>query len=256
MKNAMKNRLRAGGNTIGCWLFSGSVASAEILSNCGFDALIFDHEHSPGGIDTALGQLRAIGPSESTALVRLGDCSTAAIKRVLDLGAEGIVIPNAEDPEEIARLVAGAHYPPAGTRGAHFTVSRAARWGLDGDRYAANASDELLVIAMIESAAGVAAIPDLAAIGGIDLLFIGPLDLSASIGCMGNYADPAFVEILGEAERRTNEAGVMLAGSTMPGHSVSELFARGYRFVTPISDVALLRDGGRAQVQSFRELGG
>ncbi|PTQ13231.1 4-hydroxy-2-oxovalerate aldolase [Sphingomonas oleivorans] len=242
--NRLKQRLRAGERSIGCWLFMGSPTAAEILSHCGYDALLIDHEHSPGGLETAVDQLRAIAPSPVTTLVRLGDNIAAPVKQALDSGADGIVAANVEDADTLERLVAAALYPPLGKRGAHFTVSRAARWGLDGDLYAANADKELLVIAMIESAAGVAAIPELARVANVDMFFIGPLDLSASIGLMGRYTESAFVELLDEAERRTREAGIALGGAALPGHDAAALFDRGYAFVTAASDVGLLRDGG------------
>lgn len=242
--NHLKRRLAAGRRATGCWLFMGSTAAAEILSHCGYDALLIDHEHSPGGLETAVDQLRAIAPSPATTLVRLAENSATPVKQALDAGAEGIVAANVEDADTLDRLVSAALYPPLGTRGAHFTVSRAARWGLDADTYPESAADELLIVAMIESAAGVAAIPDLARIAHVDMFFIGPLDLSASIGLMGRYGEPAFVELLDEAERRTREAGVTLGGAAMPGHAAAQLFDRGYGFVTAASDVGLLRDAG------------
>lgn len=243
-RNRLKQRIRTGERSLGCWLFMGNATAAEILSHCGYDALLIDHEHSPGGLETATDQLRAIAPSTTTTLIRLADNIAAPVKQALDAGVEGIVAANVEDAGTLERLVEAALYPPLGRRGAHFTVSRAARFGLDADAYAERAADELLVVAMIESAAGVAAIPELARVAHVDMFFIGPLDLSASIGRMGRYADPAFAELLDEAERRTREAGIALGGATIPGHDAAALFDRGYHFVTAASDVGLLRDAG------------
>lgn len=252
--NPLKRRLKAGERSLGCWLFMGSATAAEILSHCGYDALLIDHEHSPGGLETALDQLRAIAPSPAATLVRLADNIAAPVKQALDAGADGIVAANVEDADTLERLVAAALYPPLGRRGAHHTVSRAARFGLDADAYAASAADELLVVAMIESAAGVAAIPELARVAHVDMFFIGPLDLSASIGLMGRYAEPQFVELLDEAERRTREAGIALGGATLPGHDAAALFDRGYSFVTTASDVGLLRDGGLSLARPIQEI--
>lgn len=251
--NRLKRRLAQGQASTGCWLFMGSAGAAEILAQCGYDALLIDHEHSPGSLETAVDQLRAIAPSPTTTLLRLAENCAAPVKLALDAGAEGIVAANIEDATTLERVVACAFYPPLGNRGAHYTVSRAARWGLDGDAYAKQAAEELLVIAMIESAAGVAAIPELARVRHVDMFAMGPLDLSASIGCMGRFEDPAFVELLEEAERRTLEAGLILGGAAMPGHDAAALFARGYRFVTVTSDVALLRDGGLQLAQAGKQ---
>lgn len=243
--NHLKQRMRERIPSVGCWLFSGSVAVTEILSGCGFDALLIDHEHSPGGMETAVGQLRAAALGNATMLARIEQNAAAPVKRLLDMGVEGILAASVEQVAEIEAVTQAAYYPPEGKRGAHFTVSRAAGWGADTDFYVRHARSETLIIAMIETANGVDAIPDLAKSGRIDMFFIGPLDLSASIGRMGHYADPAFAEILQAAERRIGESGVALGGATLPGQSAQWLFAKGYQFVTCTSDVALLRNGAQ-----------
>lgn len=240
--NELKRKLASGQATSGCWLFTGSVSSSEILAHCGFDALIIDHEHSPGGLETMIDQLRVIEPTSTTALVRLSELGDSQVKLALDGGASGLLVANVETAHQARDLLHAATYPPLGSRGAHFTVSRAARWGLDADAYYQAAREELLLVAMIESETGVAAIPEMVCEGGIDMFFIGPLDLSASIGRMGQYHDPAFLELLSEAERRILETGAWLGGAAMPGHGPKELFSRGYRFASFTSDVAILRD--------------
>lgn len=242
--NDLKRKLEAGQPSTGCWLFSGSVPTAEILALCGFDALVIDLEHSPGGIETMVDQLRAIETTSTTPLVRLAELTDSSVKLALDAGATGLLVPNVETAAQARDLFQAATYPPEGRRGAHFTVSRAARWGLDGASYYRKAKNELLLIAMIESESAVAAIPEMARKGGIDMFFIGPLDLSASIGTMGNYKDPAFVQLLDEAERRIRESGKWLGGATMPEDGLRNLYAREYSFVTFTSDVAILRDKG------------
>lgn len=254
--NRLKQRLQARTPSLGCWLFSGSPAATEILGGCGFDALLIDHEHSPGGIETAVDQLRAAARSSATILVRLAQNSASAVKPMLDMGAEGVLAANVEQVAEIDEVVRAAYYPPVGRRGAHFTVSRAAGWGADTDSYPQHAATETLVIAMIESATGVDAIAEMAKVGHIDMFFIGPLDLSASIGRMGDYADPEFLELLDAAERRILECGIALGGAAMSGHDARQLFARDYQFVTAASDVGLLRTAALSAVGDIqREVG-
>ena len=239
-----------GDRLTGAWLFLGSPDAAEVLGHAGFDALIIDHEHSPGGMETAVHQMRAIRVAGDAAiLARLGGNDAAAIKRLLDCGAEGLMLPNVESAEEARDFVAACRYPPKGRRGAHFTVSRAARWGLEGDAYCRD-SERLFLAAMIESVAGLRAIPQIARVEGISMLFIGPLDLTGSAGLMGRWNDPAAIALLREAEAATLAAGKALGGATIPGESAQDCFARGYRFVTVGSDVGMLRDaavkaGGR-----------
>lgn len=254
--NRLKRRLHTRVPSLGCWLFGGSPVATEILAGCGFDALLIDHEHSPGGIETAVEQLRAAASGSATILARIDQNAAAPVKRLLDMGVEGVLAANAEQVAEIEAVVQAAYYPPVGRRGAHYTVSRAAGWGADTDAYPAHAASETLLVAMIESAAGVDAIPAMAKVGQVDMFFIGPLDLSASIGRMGEYAHPEFVELLDAAERRVVESGVALGGAALPGHDAPRLFARDYLFVTAASDVSLLRAGAVSAVQGIhREVG-
>ena len=243
--NALKQRLRAGQASTGCWLFMGSPVVTEVLAQLRPDALpealIVDLEHSPGSLETAIAQLRAGG--DRTMLARVDNAGAREIKPLLDAGFEGIFAANVQSAEEVERLVSACHYPPRGVRGLHYTVSRAAAWGADSAAYPAHAAEQTLVVAMIESAAGVAAIAEMAKVPGLDMLFIGPLDLSASIGVPGRYDDPAFLELWHEAERRCLEGGLALGGTILPGHGVRELSARGYGFVTIGADVAFLRRG-------------
>ena len=134
-----ENRLKRGLTERACcgaWLFSGNPAAAEIIALEGFDALIIDQEHSPSGIESTIAQMRAISAaSNTTILVRVASIEPHFIKLALDAGAEGVLAPKIESAEEARALVAACRYPPFGVRGAHYTVSRAARWGTAGADY-------------------------------------------------------------------------------------------------------------------------
>jgi len=238
--------LEAGHSCTGAWLFLGSPDAAEVLGLAGFDALVIDHEHSPGGVETAVHQMRAIrAVGDATILARLGSNDPAAIKRLLDCGAEGLMLPNVESAEEARSFVAACRYPPKGRRGAHFTVSRATGWGLRSDDYLRDEA-RLFLAAMIESVAGVKAIPEIARVEGLSMLFLGPLDLSGSAGKMGQWSDPEVLGLLRKAESATLASCMRLGGATIPGESAAECFARGYSFVTVGSDVGMLRQGAIA----------
>lgn len=246
----LAERLRAGGNGIGAWLFLGSPDSAEVLGLSGFDALIIDHEHTPGGSETAVHQMRAIrAVGDATILVRLGSGDPDRIKLVLDCGAEGLMLPNVESADDARAFVAACRYPPKGRRGAHFTVSRAAGWGLRADEYYRQAESQLLLVAMIESVKGVRAIPEIAKVEGLSMLFLGPLDLTGSIDRMGRWSDPQVVSLLREAESAVLENGMVLGGALVPGDTAANCVARGYRFVTVGSDVGMLRQGAARSVK-------
>jgi len=153
--------------------------------------------------------------------------------------------------EEAERAVAASRYPPRGSRGAHVGAARATGWGLRIDEYIETIEDNLLLVGLIESAKGVAAIPEMTKVDGIDMLCIGPRDLSASIAKMSQFDDPEFKELIDEAERRIVEGGKWLGGGTLPGITPADMFARGYHFVSNASDLVLLR-GAVAQAAAAR----
>lgn len=240
--------LEAGRACRGAWLFLGSAESAELLGHAGFDALIVDHEHSPGGLETAVHQMRAIrAAGDASILARVGGPEPGPIGRLLDCGAQGLLMPNVETAEQARAFVAACRYPPKGRRGAHFTVSRAAAWGYRAQPYY-EASERVVLAAMIESIAGVRAIPQIARVEGLSMLFLGPLDLTASIGRMGAWDDPEVRALIAEAERATRAAGIALGGALVPGDTFAAAVRRGYRFVTVGSDAGLLRQAAALAV--------
>ena len=235
--------LRDGRTARGAFLFLGSPDAAEIFGHAGFDALVIDHEHSPGGLETAIHQMRAIrAAGDATLLVRLGGLDGAEIKRVLDCGAEGLLLPNAESAEQAREFVAACRYPPRGKRGAHFTVSRAAAWGARAADYR-DAEASLLLVAMIESVAGVEAIPEMAKVEGLSMFFMGPLDLTGSAGRMGEWEHPEMRALLRRAEQAAMQTGLPTGTALIPGESAADCFARGLRFATVGSDAGVLRQG-------------
>lgn len=242
--NSLLQKLKSGQACRGAWLFLGSPDATEVMGLAGFDALVIDHEHSPGGLETAIHQMRAIrAAGNATILARVGENNVAEIKRLLDAGVEGLLLPNVESAEDAHRFVAACQYPPAGIRGAHFTVSRAAAWGSAGDEYYRNIDQQLLLVAMIESKKGADAIAEIAAVEGLHMLFIGPLDLTGSVGKMGQYRDEEVAALMKKAEQGALASGKLLGGAMVPGERASDCFARGFRFVTVGSDVGLLRAG-------------
>lgn len=243
-------KLRGGANASGAFLFTGSPDTAEILGGAGFDALVIDHEHTPGSIETAVHQMRAIrAAGDSTILLRLAGLDADRIKLALDCGAEGLLLPNVESAQAVADFVAACRYPPRGRRGAHFTLSRAARWGAAGDAYYRSFEGGLVLAAMIESERGVREIPRMAGVDGLSMFFLGPLDLSGSIDRMGDWEDPSVVALMEEAEMAVRASGVALGGALVPGDSAAAAFARGYRFVTVGSDVGMLRQAAARCLQ-------
>jgi len=242
--NRLKERLAAGHSAIGCWQFTTSPDVAEILSLCGFDALLVDHEHGPGGFESLVGILRATAGSELTRLVRVPWNDPVYLKRVLDCGVEGVMIPMLDNAEQAQAAVAACRYPPKGIRGAAYTVTRAGDYGLAND-YPEKVDDRLLIIGQVESLAAIEQVPEMAAVDGLDMLLIGPLDLSGSAGALGKLDDPAVLAAISRAEQAILDSGVWLGGVAGSPDQAQEMLGRGYRLVMATSDLHLLRDGGR-----------
>lgn len=253
-RNQLKSALATGARCTGAWLFSGSAAAAEILGLQGFDALAIDQEHSPSGPESTIAQMRAIGAAgPATILVRVPDGESRTIKLALDSGAEGIIVPAVESADEARAIVAACRYPPGGRRGAHYTVSRAADWGRKSGDYLRTYSAELLIIAMIESERGLNAAPDIAGVEGIDMLFLGPLDLTASLGRIGDFANWRVAGAVDQIAGACAGCGKWAGSTTLPGFTAPQLFARGYGFVTMGSDVMFLQAGAAASLREAQE---
>lgn len=210
----------------------------------GFDGLIIDHEHAPGGLETAVHQMRAINTTPTTSLLRVADNNPMYFKQALDNGAEGIMVANVESGEEAERAVLACRYPPEGIRGHQTGASRTSNWGfLQPAEYYKTWEENFLLVLLIESVKGVEAIPDICSRPEVDMIFIGPTDLSGSVGKVRDFESPEFKEILAAAERRIIENRKWLGAVTVPGDTPRKQFERGYNFVTNCNDVSLLRDG-------------
>lgn len=240
-KNSLKEKLSAGKKCLGCWLFMGSPVVTELLSLTGFDALIIDQEHAPGSLETGTSQLRAASSSPTTMLVRVADNRPMYFKQILDAGAEGVMVANLETAEEAQAAVSASSYPLRGQRGVH-RLSRAADWGIRGTDYYETIAENLLIVGLIESVKGVENIADMCRVDGLDMLFIGAVDLSASIGKLAQFDDPEVKELIQEAERRVLEGGKWLGRVAPTVESTVRYFERGYHFVTNASDAVLLRE--------------
>lgn len=240
VSSPLKTRSAAACPLLGAFLFTSSPDNAEIMAFAGYDLLVIDREHVAGDMAEAVHQLRAIrSVSDVPVLVRIRDHGEGSIKPLLDAGYDGIIAANISSTEAARALVTACHYPPLGRRGAHFTVSRAARYGANAN-YAAETRDTLFLAAMIESRAGFAAIEAIAAVAGIDMLFLGPLDLTADFGEFGDLSSVTLHNTLKEAERRILASGKLLGGALLPGLDANDAARRGYHLVTGASDVSLL----------------
>jgi 4-hydroxy-2-oxoheptanedioate aldolase len=249
--NALKRKLLAGRKVIGCWSMIGSPVVTEILGLAGFDFLLLDQEHGLGDPTSLVGQLQAINTTPATSVVRVPWNDHVYLKRVLDAGVEGVMIPSIETAEEARAAVAACHYPPRGRRGAASSSARASGYGTAPD-YLASCAENLLVVLQIESAKGVENIDAILAVEGVDVMFIGPHDLSGTVGHLGDLKHPEVAKLIARAEERILASGRPMGTVPHPGCTAMDMFQRGYAFVNAGSDIGRLRDGSIADVRAFR----
>ncbi len=210
--NRLKAALAARQLQIGLWTCLSSAYSTELLAGSGYDWLTLDMEHSPNDLQTVLAQLQCLAAYEVEPVVRLLRFDKDLVKQYLDLGARTLVLPNVESADQAREIVAATRYPGRGLRGVA-GLQRANRWGRVPD-YHRQAERELFVMAQIESAAGVAQAAAIAAVDGIDGLFVGPSDLAASIGHLGKPGEPAVqaaIEQVAATLAASGKAGGILA---------------------------------------------
>ncbi len=250
----LKTRLRAGEPCFGFWCQLFAPMASELLAGAGFDCVMIDLEHGAGSYRDAVAQMQAVKGSACTPLLRVPWNDAVEIKRALDIGAAGVMVPAVSSAAEAEAAVAACKYPPAGVRGAAPAVVRASDYGLRTADYLAEINQQVLVIAQIETVRGVEAIEEIAAVDGLDLLFIGPMDLSADAGHLGETEHPEVRALIERVERAALQAGRLLGSIVFPGAPAAALLERGHRLILAHSDVELLRDSARAGVAEMRGL--
>jgi len=204
-KNHLKAALAAKTPQFGIWLNLASAYSAELLSGSGFDWLLIDGEHGPNSIPTMLTQAQTIG-SSTNVVVRIPVGETHLMKQVLDLGIQTVMVPMIETAVHAEQMARAMKYPPEGVRGLGASVARAADFGRVSD-YLPTANAETCLILQVESRAGVAALPGILALPGVDCVFIGPSDLAADMGFPGNTAAPEVQAAIDDAMRQIIASG-------------------------------------------------
>lgn len=254
--NPFQQLLRAHGAKapIGTWISSASPLVAEAVGSAGFDWGVLDMEHSP--LDTlALVQLlQALAGTKMVPLVRVPWNDMVTIKRVLDTGAQTLMVPFVQNADEARRAVAATRYPPEGVRGMA-TGSRASRFGTTPDYFrVANRSVGLVV--QLETPQAIARLEEIAAVPGVDALFVGPLDLSGQMGHVGEPTHPAVMALMTEAADRARAVGKPIGTIGGTPEVVTRCRAAGYDYVAISSDLGLLMRGAQAAVQALRNPGG
>ena len=241
---------------VGLWSSSGSPVAAEILAASGADLLVVDGEHGPVELRDILAILQASEAYPITPVVRVPWNDPVRIKQVLDLGAQSIIVPMVSSADEARAAVAAARYPGAegerlGRRGIGSALARSARWGLVPG-YVRGADAHVSVIVQIETADGVANAAEIAAVDGVDAVFIGPADLAGSLGHPGAPAEPEVVAAVDATIEAVAAQGVPVGVNAFAPADADRVIARGAAFVVVSSDVTLMATGARAAVDRLR----
>ena len=250
--NTFKQRLRSGEAQIGLWLGLADAYCAELAANAGFDWLLIDGEHAPNDLRTLLGQLQAVAPYPSQPVIRpvIGD--TALIKQVLDIGVQTLLVPMVESADQARELVRAIHYPPHGVRGVGSALARASRWNsIPG--YLDKADEQMCLLVQIESREGLANLDAIAAVDGVDGVFIGPADLSASMGFRGNPGHPDVQAAIEDAIARIRQAG-KAAGILSADEKLARRYLElGAAFVAVGVDTTVLMRGLQTLAATFKD---
>jgi 4-hydroxy-2-oxoheptanedioate aldolase len=247
--NKTKARLKAGGAVVGAWLGIPSTVSARFMAQLGFDYLCVDLEHHPIDLGVASDMFGVIAAAGVTPLARVPWNTPENIKRVLDCGAHGIVVPMVNTREEAVRAVTAAKYPPAGIRSVGGSL-HAMSFGTDPGTYYARANDEILVVLQAESPEGVANAEEILSVPGVDACFIGPNDLLSQMGKTPKMEspDPEFVHALETIVRVADRHGVAPGIHTANHEACTRRMGEGFRFMAIASDARFMVAGATAEL--------
>lgn len=240
-RNAFKAALKEMRLQRGVWCALTDPMAAEMMAGCGYDWILFDMEHAPNGVHNAPALLQAVGAAPISALVRPTSMDPAMIKKLLDFGAQTILVPYVQSVEEAELAVAAVTYPPGGFRGVA-GMTRASGFGqIKG--YHAKARDEIAIMIQLETVEAIAQLEQIAAVPGLDGVFIGPADLAASMGHPGNPGHPEVKAAVLDAITRLRAMGLPPGVLSMDGAFVQECIDAGAVFVSQDLDMVALRKG-------------
>lgn len=252
-RNTFRDALRAGQPQIGCWVGLADANAAEALAGTGYDWLLLDGEHAPNDPRSVLDQLRAVAPYPTHPIVRPVQADVALVKQYLDIGAQTLLIPMIDTAEQAALMVKAMRYPPEGIRGLGAALARASRWN-QVDDYLNRANDEMCLLVQAETVEAMRNLPAIAAVEGVDGVFFGPADLSASMGFRGQSGHPdvqhAILDGIATVRAAGKAPGIL---ATDPALAQRYLDA-GALFVAVGLDTSLLVKAAKDLVQRFKNM--
>ncbi|GAM60604.1 2,4-dihydroxyhept-2-ene-1,7-dioic acid aldolase [Vibrio ishigakensis] len=240
LENTFKQSLKTGGTQWGLWLGLPDTSCAEICAGAGFDWLLIDGEHASFDLTSIKYHLQAVAPYSVSPIVRIEDSNPTLVKRVLDIGAQTLLVPMINSAEEAKQVVQSALYPPQGTRGIGSALARASQWNRI-PQYLHRANDHICLLVQVETKQAIDNIEEIAEVGGIDGIFIGPSDLSGSMGHIGNPSHPEVVAAIDHAIEVISRSGKAAGILSLDPAQAKQYASRGVSFIGAGVDTLLLR---------------
>jgi 2-dehydro-3-deoxyglucarate aldolase len=252
MKNPVKEMLKAGKPAIGTFVQMGFPDVTEMLSHAGFDWILIDGEHGPIDIETMQRMLQAMGGTKAVPIIRIPWNEPVYVKRTLDIGAYGLLFPLISTRKDAESAVRAVRYPPVGIRGVG--PRRASRYYLDFKEYIATCDQELLIMIQIETKEAVENISEILSVDGIDAYFIGPMDLSAALGHIGDVNHPVVVDAIARVLAAGKKAGKIGGYYSFSPEDVVKRIEQGFQFISLGSDSRLLMGAAQEALKKIREM--
>ncbi|MFK7957115.1 MAG: aldolase/citrate lyase family protein [Lysobacterales bacterium] len=242
--------LKSSNPQYGLWLGIPDPSIAEMMACAGFDWLVIDHEHGPFELRDVLHHLQAMAPYTVAPIVRPVDDNPGLLKKLCDIGAQSFLVPMIETADQAAALVGAVKYPPEGTRGMGTSMARAARWNMTPN-YVENANQQMCVIAQVETVAGLQNLEAITNTQGLDGVFFGPSDLSASMGYVGNPTHPEVAQAVETGIKAVSDAGKFAGLLCLDETEVPRYLKAGASFVGVGLDTLLIGNAARALAAKF-----
>jgi 2-keto-3-deoxy-L-rhamnonate aldolase RhmA len=246
-----KSMLESGDHPIGTWVSIGHPAVVETIVQLDLDFVLIDMEHTTMCLETVEDLVRGVDATsdETDVIVRVPWNDTVRVKRVIDIGIDGVMVPMVETPAEAERLVDSVRYPPEGVRG--IASGRVTGYGHNFEEYVSSANGSILTIAQIETEAGVERVEEIAAVDGIDALFVGPADLSGALGVFAEWESETFVNAIERVIDAGDTAGVPVGSFKADSDGVAGYVGHGFDFLIAGKDTAFLIDGTQECLQQY-----
>jgi len=251
-ENPIKRLVKQGKKVSGAWSQIASPMATEIMARAGFDFLMIDLEHGPSDIVALIAQCQAMNGSSAVPFVRAPWNDFVAIKRILDTGAYGVLVPYVNTQAEAEAAVSACKYPPQGIRGVAGSP-RAAGYGQNIMNYLKYANEQIFIMTAVETPEAVANLDAILSVDGLDAIFIGPMDLSTSLGYFGNPSAPQVQTVIAEIEKKVLASGKALATIAGSWQQALDLYKRGYQLVLLMADGTALGSVAAERATQFRK---